>query len=412
MISNYCKLLLIAFLGAGSAFAASPLVDPIHKNDIAKVERLLQEGAPADTVDDDIHSGPGGVYNATPIMHASRKANKEIFELLVKHGADPRRTLMEEGRFYCPFNYRSVLCFAALSGNMEFMEWYLEKYVKGDIAAPDKRVMVTFAVRSGNLEMVKRMIELGGDVNHVSRGSNDKCALAWAADRNSIPIMKLLLEAGADPDAYEKEEFEKWAPRMSDWSPLALGEVHSLEALQLLLDAGASLDTSSEVVCRAILSLATEMNPKAGPGRFEALKYLITQKGIPPDLKDKQGNGLISYAAGSYDADAKVLAWLAEQDGFIMPQDFRIWDRGIQTGKVERVRLLLAYGLDPDLTDKDGNTTLMRALNGYALKIAEFLIENGVNIEARNLAGKSALQISGNSKEKIALLKKYGAKEY
>lgn len=52
-----------------------------------------------------------------------------------------------------------------------------------------------FAIAKGDVEMVKKLIDLGADVNARSRGLTP---LMYAAKFNRVEIIKLLLENGAD----------------------------------------------------------------------------------------------------------------------------------------------------------------------------------------------------------------------
>ncbi|THD66331.1 ankyrin repeat domain-containing protein [Robertkochia marina] len=54
-----------------------------------------------------------------------------------------------------------------------------------------------FAIAKGDIEMVKKLIDLGADVNARSRGMTP---LMYAAKYNRVEIINLLLKNGADKD--------------------------------------------------------------------------------------------------------------------------------------------------------------------------------------------------------------------
>lgn len=57
------------------------------------------------------------------------------------------------------------------------------------------------AVSIGQIGVVRAFIAEGDDVNESSESGN--CPFLEAASRNDTPMMKLLLEKGANPDVYD-----------------------------------------------------------------------------------------------------------------------------------------------------------------------------------------------------------------
>ena len=69
------------------------------------------------------------------------------------------------------------------------------------------------------------------------------------------------------------------------------------------------------------------------------------------------------------------------------------------------VKLLVKYGADVNLPSSNGNTPLMWAARNNDVQILEYLIASGVNIEARNKEGLSALDLAvSNMSYKTALI--------
>ena len=60
------------------------------------------------------------------------------------------------------------------------------------------------SIAKGDFEMVKKMIELGTEVNKVSKGMTP---LMYAARYNRVDIIKLLVENGAKLNAKDKKGF-------------------------------------------------------------------------------------------------------------------------------------------------------------------------------------------------------------
>lgn len=76
------------------------LKESVNNKDIENVRRLLAEGVAVDCLDDD---------GMTPLQHAAYKADLEMCELLLKHGANVNANFHNHGY--------TALMFAALSGD-------------------------------------------------------------------------------------------------------------------------------------------------------------------------------------------------------------------------------------------------------------------------------------------------------
>ncbi|MEI8291599.1 MAG: ankyrin repeat domain-containing protein, partial [Verrucomicrobiota bacterium] len=63
------------------------------------------------------------------------------------------------------------------------------------------------AAAAGDVKLVKRMLELGADINFqgdtMMSGNSQSTALHWAVQRNHLEVCRVLLEAGADPNRME-----------------------------------------------------------------------------------------------------------------------------------------------------------------------------------------------------------------
>lgn len=83
----------------------------------------------------------------------------------------------------------------------------------------------------------------------------------------------------------------------------------------------------------------------------------------------------------------------------------------VVTPEVERLRRLLAEGLEVDAVDAEGRTELMAAAFDGRNDIAELLLEHGAEVDRRDGAGRSALMYasSGDYPDTVDLLLRHGA---
>jgi cytohesin len=89
---------------------------------------------------------------------------------------------------------------AAKGGDPELIRRLVARGLDVDAHDEDGRTPLQDAVAYGKVEAVAALIEAGADVN-AGKGS----ALRTAAQRQNIPIVQLLLAAGADPSLKDRE---------------------------------------------------------------------------------------------------------------------------------------------------------------------------------------------------------------
>lgn len=68
--------------------------------------------------------------------------------------------------------------------------------------------------------------------------------------------------------------------------------------------------------------------------------------------------------------------------------------QGCIAGNIDRIRLMLMYSFDPNITDEAGNTPLMKAVQYGHLEIVKLLYSYLANITAKNNVGWSALEFA------------------
>jgi ankyrin repeat protein len=131
----------------------------------------------------------------------------------------------------------------------------------------------------------------------------------------------------------------------------------------------------------------------AGFGDLAEVKRLVVGCGVNPNIKDKDGNTPLHYAAR--EGRLKVVELLLEhgadpniqdKDGWT-PLHYAAWKRRLKV-----VELLLEHGADPNIQDKDGETPLHLAAWDGHLDVVKFLLEHGANPNIQeNKYGKTPL---------------------
>ena len=77
--------------------------------------------------------------------------------------------------------------------------------------------------------------------------------------------------------------------------------------------------------------------------------------------------------------------------------------KAIEDGQLEIVKYLVENGVDINAKDKDGKTTLMKTVENRNLEIVKYLVDNGANVNAKNKNGNTPLILApyGGDKKNI-----------
>ena len=158
--------------------SAERLEQACRAGDIDGVERLLVEGVSA--------AGRGG--DTFPLKIAASQGHRDVVARLLAHGADPNATGI----------YNSTAIFAAaVEGHDDIVSLLLDAGAKADALDYAEAGVLNY-VAGGSPQLVKRLLDLGAEVNRVSqRGSSPLCV---ACHGGKVENVKILLDAGADPE--------------------------------------------------------------------------------------------------------------------------------------------------------------------------------------------------------------------
>lgn len=143
-------LVLLAVTCAGlRAQESTPLLWAVHENNVAEVQRLLAAGADPNAKND---------YGLAPLAEAAAVNNTAVIKALLDAGAEPN-ALHHDGQ-----------------------------------------TALMVIARSTNVEAAKLLIAKGAKVN-TAEAQKNQTALMWATAQSQGPMVKALLDAGADPNA-------------------------------------------------------------------------------------------------------------------------------------------------------------------------------------------------------------------
>ena len=254
-------------------------------------------------------------------------AKRRVFlvRMLLDHGADIHA---RNKKGFTP------LQIAAVAAQGPLVEILLEQ------GATAEGVTVICAYWGLSTSIVKRLIEKGANI-HATDSRWNKPALTWEAELGSPATMEVLLQCGADVHHHDKH-----------CSALLYASGNArVEAVKLLLNAGADPNQLSHENKTSLIALASGSDryflagrwwePSAADRKATAILLLDAENRCDPDAKDVYGRAAIHYAASN--------GWLGVVEVIV--------DRG---------------GGDWEIPDDRGLTPLERAQQGGHLDVVRY----------------------------------------
>ena len=400
----------------------------VYGGEVREVRALLRAGARADVVNR---------YGMTPLALAAAAGDAELVRMLVEAGAT---------------------------------------IGMADGALRDGQTTLMLAARAGDARVIDVLLHHGAQVDAAERRTGTT-ALMWAALDNHADAIRALVHGGAAVDARSAAtDFPHTPPGVigdpleegvsyvgqtvlpkGQWTALMYAARQGARAaVTALVDAGASLDAVDPDGSTA-LALAT-IN-----GHADVVAVLL-ERGANPNVADRAGMTPLYAAvdlhtmqlgfgrpdpppaviAGSVDMIRTLLAHGADPNARLTSRILKrvytagdgklakgatAYMRAARAGDVAVMRLLIAAGADPALTQDNGNSPLLLAAGlgfrgpiggteAMALEAIAFILERGADIDAVNAAGDTALHLaattnfqeSGTSAGSLAIVKDLAAR--
>lgn len=257
------------------------------------------------------------------------------------------------------------------------------------------RSYLHWAAASGNLEIVQYLIEKGSDVHYADSYGIPVAAYAASTGNNNTAIFDALFKAGVDP----KQRYQDGATLLM----LGVAADKDLKLTDYFVSKGLSL-TDKDNNGATVADYAARLGDKA-------LIEKLIQRGVKPTgnafffatIGSRQGaNGVDTY---------KYLAETLKLDPKVINKDgATVLHLVVRRPEMEVINYLIGKGVNTSKADNDGNTPLIIAASGRNAELVALLLKTN-NINTVNLKGQSALTkaVETGSAEIAALLVKNGA---
>ncbi len=371
-------------------------------DDVDTATMLIKAGAKANVANR---------YGVTPLSLAVRSAGPAMVDLLLKAGADPKAPLAEG---------ETILMAAARTGNPDVIRLLLARGV--DVNARENTLGETalmWAAAEDHPDAVKLFIDHGAEINARSNKlafPKDRfglegvltilphgswTALMYAARQGSLGAARALADAGAELNAVDPD----------GTTPMVLAIINGhYDVAAALAEKGADpniADTAGMAALYAAVDMNTLGEVYGRPGRkstsrvpaLELMKVLLAH-GADPNAQLRSPALQRAHTPGEPLLGAGTTPMM----------------RAAKNGDVAAIRLLLDHGADPALPQKNHTTALMfaaglgRGQGVFAkdygterdlLEAVKALVERGVNVNAFNNNGQTAMHFAAQASDDI-----------
>ncbi|MFC1761306.1 ankyrin repeat domain-containing protein [Planctomycetota bacterium] len=368
------------------------------QNDI--VEFLITKGADVNV------SNNAGV---TPLDRAEEIGQTKIVELLLKHGAEKGSPTLFGAVISDDIEQVKRLIAEGANVNAKWGDINTKEEEEKTASWHAEDTSLYYAVDSGKMESVKLLVEAGADVN-----AGQWPPLYMAVEENNIAMAEYLIEHGAKID-----DGSGWTALQE--APYA--NTSSLEMIKLLITKGGDVNAGPYTALHGaveknrldMIELLLEkgadinaigkrgMTPLCLAARYctsKTIRLLIT-RGANPNIADEGGFLPLHWAACHADKNGLdlLLATANYADTIYL---------AACKGDLSRVKSVIESGTGVNTKDKGGWTPLHWAGLADSPEVAEFLISNGADVNARAGKGFTTLR-TARSLPVIELLISRGA---
>jgi ankyrin repeat protein len=240
------------------------------------------------------------------------------------------------------------------------------------------------AAMNGDLKAVRTLVRQAVDLNATQ--PDGMTALHWAVERRDLPMMNVLLDAGAKHDLTNR----------TGARPLYLAATNGdAAAIARLLDAGEDANALLTAEGESVLMLTSQA------GNAEAVKILL-DRGANTNTQQLRGQTALMWAAAEGHADVvKLLLARGADPGLSSTASTKPERRppggmtallfAARQGKLEAARALLDGGANINAAGADNTSALLIAVVNGHYDLASLLIERGANPNIADSNGRTPL---------------------
>lgn len=316
-----------------------------------------------------LHPDEENEYGRTPLVVAAANGHVEVVRLVLRRGADPEKSDPNGG---------TPLFWAANNGHLAVVELLLDTGL--DLDRTTKSIYLSGNGPNNRHSVSENILESLGSslrlrMRATSKSIDGSTALAAAAARGHLEIVRLLLARGANFDKADAHGA----------TPLHEAAAHGhLQLVNLLLDGGADCTKPD---CYG----ATPLIRAADEGQ-EATSYLLLRRKAFRDLNSVE----LAMCAAARHGHMSMIAWCETCFSRRTKVDTRwhqirklaAWNAA-KYGRVNVVQFFLDAGLSID-SSTGSRILLLAASNGHE-EMVSFLLKKGADTRKQDVVGLAPL---------------------
>lgn len=377
----------------------------IKAGDTAFFNFLLQQGVDVNQPDEE---------GETPLFHASTLGSAFMVRRLLDSGANAQ----------CAAGTVTPLHISAEKNDTLISVYLLDAGADANALNPKGKCALFWASNNGNIELVRKLLGKGAQVNNAALSAI--FPLHAAAARGHVEIVEILLDAGAEINApnfdmtpvlvaisYQHEGvLDRLLARGAAANP-RLGDDFALhfatrkgsrKIVTLLLDAGVAVDTMSTKGYTALHIAAAQGN--------EDLIDRLLARSASVNFKSPSGfTALHEASLAGHIVVVKQLLFAGADIASTTRTGFTALHAATEKGFLDVVKLLLSWNADLDPSDTASSLSNVAAREANE-KVVKRLVDNRINVNAQSTKKWTPLLCACHQKNLalVELLLKYGAK--
>jgi uncharacterized protein len=254
---------------------------------------------------------------------------------------------------------------------------------------------LVYAAREDCLDCARVLVEAGANVNQVT--NYGWTALLTATQNKHYKLAAYLLDRGANPNISNKGG---WTPlylatdnrniEAGDY-PVRAPDMDHLDYIKLLIEKGANVNAR---ICGP-QSTAEKCTGDTTETRTNFTMQWLFEDGATPFLRAAQsGDVELMKLLLAHGADPKIFTAhnvtplaVAAGIGWVEGVTFE-WS---EAENVEAVKMCLDLGIDPNVADDEGRTSLHGAAHKGRTAVIQMLVDHGANMEAHDFGSRDSI---------------------
>mgnify|MGYP000341217486 CR=1 FL=1 len=363
-----------------------------YKGNLEMMQYLVDRGAKTDIIDSHGYS----VFNFA--ANAGQK-DKRLYDFLIEHGADPVEEKNHHGA-------NAMLLIAPFLEDFEIVEYFSSLGLNKNSVDNDGNGIFNYAAKGGNISFLKQLVKNGYAYKELNRHGGNAFLMASQGRRghtNPLEVYTFLESLGLEPDNIGKDgknPLHNLAYRNKDIAALEYFIQKGVDVN--LQDANGQTPFMSAArgndlnIIQLLLPYVDDINLQNNEGYSALTKAfgrnevevveLLLKNDADITVKDKDGNSLAYYLLDTFndpkEFEAKLNLLMENNIALdaIQAKGNTLLHEAVKRGNLELVKRVTAFGMDINAKNDEGNTALhLAAMKARNQQILKYLISKGAD---------------------------------